>query len=102
MKKQLTGESACPTWTKPLAPTWGRRFRLPTPINSLHGIQFGILTPPCFRLRLTAGYYPTTVPFLARLAADGKSLVYSLFLNQGDGGLPWHRPRFSLASPFWA
>jgi uncharacterized protein (TIGR03437 family) len=35
---------------------------------------------------LTADYYPTYVPYLTQLAADGKSLVYSSFLNQGPKG----------------
>jgi hypothetical protein len=39
---ELTGESACPTWTKP----WGGRFRLPTlraRTTFFSGVTMGLL-----------------------------------------------------------
>jgi len=56
-----------------------------TLVGETHSTLFPT-TPDGQERCLTANYYPTYQPYLAQLASDGTSLVYSSFLNQGPTG----------------
>ncbi|HEV2687353.1 MAG TPA: hypothetical protein VGV35_02330, partial [Bryobacteraceae bacterium] len=76
----LTGEG-----TDDLGSVWANADGSVTLIGETHSTIFPTTLDAQERC-LTADYYPTYVPYLTQIAADGKSLIYSSFLNQGPKG----------------